>query len=158
MDMMQLMHDQTEAYRRHADELVRYATIIAGPADAADIVADVFAEVIASQTWASVVNQRAYLYRAVFNRACGHHRSTDRRHRREATVAVVDRWAPPDPSVDAHRALGHLPPKQRAVVFFTYWADMDPQHIADLLDVSEGTVRKQLTRARATLRKVLDER
>jgi len=155
--MMQLMHDQAEAYRRHVDELVRYATVLAGPADAADIVADVFADVIASRNWSAVVNQRAYLYRAVFNRACGHHRSADRRQRRETTVMVADRWAPPDPSVDAHRALGRLPPQQRAVVFFTYWADLAPHQIAELLDVGEGTVRKQLARARTTLRRIFDE-
>jgi DNA-directed RNA polymerase specialized sigma24 family protein len=42
-------------------------------------------------------------------------------------------------------------------VFLTYWADQTPADIAEVLDVSEGTVRKQLARARARLREVLDD-
>lgn len=39
--------------------------------------------------------------------------------------------------------------------FLTYWEDLTPSQIADLLDVGEGSVRKQLARARETLRSVL---
>ena len=35
-------------------------------------------------------------------------------------------------------------------MYFTYWDDLLPSQIAELLDVSEGTVRKQLARARIT--------
>lgn len=155
MVMMPMVDDLAATYRRYADELVRYATVLAGPADAPDIVAEVFTEVMASRSWHTVDNQRAYLYRAVLNRSTSLHRSTDRRERREAKVADRDRWAPPDPSLDAQRVLAHLPAQQRAVVFFTYWADLAPQQIAELVGISEGSVRKQLARARATLRRVI---
>lgn len=153
--MMPIVDDLATTYRRHADELVKYATVLAGPADAADIVAEVFTAAIASRSWHSVDNQRAYLYRAVLNRSVSLHRSTERRGRREVRVAEPERWAPPDPSVDAQRVLAHLPAQQRAVVFLTYWADLTPLQIAELLDIGEGSVRKQLARARATLREVL---
>ena len=52
-------------------------------------------------------------------------------------------------------ALAQLSPQQRAVVYFTYWDDLLPSQIAELLDVSEGTVRKQLARARDHLRRIL---
>lgn len=155
MGMMPLVDDLDATYRRHADELVRYATVLVGPADAADVVAEVFAEAVASTSWHTVDNQRAYLYRAVLNRSTSLHRSGERRKRRESRVAGPDRWAAPDPSVDAQRVLAQLPAQQRAVVFFTYWADLTPPQIAELLDIGEGTVRKQLARARATLRRVL---
>ncbi len=48
-----------------------------------------------------------------------------------------------------------LSPQQRAVVFLTYWEDLEARSVADLLGVSEGTVRKQLGRARIRLREVL---
>lgn len=59
-------------------------------------------------------------------------------------------------SIDAHRALAALSEQQRAVVYLTYWDDQTPAQIAELLDVAEGTVRKQLARARDHLRRILD--
>ena len=56
-------------WRTHADELVRFATVLVGPSDAPDIVTDVF---MRSQTvlgLATITNARAYLFRAVTNRA-----------------------------------------------------------------------------------------
>lgn len=156
--MMPLVEDLAATYRRHADELVRYATVLTGPADAPDIVAEVFADAVASRGWSTVQNQRAYLYRAVLNRALSLQRSTDRRQRREVRTAGREVSTAPDPSVDAQRVLGHLPAQQRAVVFFTYWADLAPHQISELLGIGEGSVRKQLARARATLRRALDER
>ena len=59
--------------------------------------------------------------------------------------------------MDAQRALAGLSPQQRAVVYLTYWDDLTPAQVAALLGVSEGSVRKQLARAREQLRRVLDE-
>jgi len=58
-----------------------------------------------------------------------------------------------EPEVAA--AVARLSPQQRAVVFLTYWDDLDAATVANLLGVSEGTVRKQLGRARNKLREVL---
>jgi RNA polymerase sigma-70 factor (ECF subfamily) len=158
--MMQVMtasdRSNAEVYREHAVELVRYATVLVGPDDAADVVADAVLGAFASRTWPTVANRRAYLYRAVYHRALDLRRGAARRHRREAVTASSDSVVGAEPSLDAQRALAHLPAQQRAVVFLTYWADLAPAQAAELLDVSEGTVRKQLARARTTLRRVLD--
>ena len=61
-------------------------------------------------------------------------------------VEVVDAWA----------ALAVLSVQQRTAVFLTYWCGLTPGEVARVLDTSEGTVRKQLARARARLREVLD--
>ncbi|MGI8516877.1 MAG: RNA polymerase sigma factor [Acidimicrobiia bacterium] len=53
------------------------------------------------------------------------------------------------------RAVSALSTQQRAVVFLTYWDDLDVEAVAELLGVTAGTVRKQLARARAHLREVL---
>jgi RNA polymerase sigma-70 factor (ECF subfamily) len=150
--------DDVETYRRHAAELVRYATVLVGPDDAPDVVADAVVAAFASRSWRDVDNRRAYLYRAVLTRSASHHRaSRRRRHREERAAALVP--APPDeapPAIDAHRALAALSEQQRAVVYLTYWEDLAPGQIADLLGISDGTVRKQLARARDHLRRILD--
>jgi RNA polymerase sigma factor (sigma-70 family) len=154
--MMTVVDDDVAIYRRHADELIRYATALVGPHDAADVVTDGVLAAFASSGWSTVMNPRAYLYRAVYSRAMSIRRSDARRVRREAAVALPDRVEPSPSSIDAHRALAKLSPQQRAVVYFTYWDDLLPSQIAELMDVSEGTVRKQLARGRDHLRRILD--
>ncbi len=132
--------DDVETYRRHAGELIRYATVLVGPDDATDVVADAVLAAFATPNWRDVANRRAYLYRAVLNASASHHRSTMRRRRRESAVILLAPTATeqPAPAVDAHRALGQLSEQQRAVVFLTYWEDQSPAQIADLLGVAEG--------------------
>ena len=38
----------------------------------------------------------------------------------------------------------------------TYWDDLDPGSIAGLLDISEGSVKRHLARARSHLKEALD--
>jgi RNA polymerase sigma factor (sigma-70 family) len=92
----------------------------------------------------------------VYTAAMSTKRSDVRRLRRERTVATNDVAAAHESSADAQRALQQLSPQQRAVVYLTYWDDLTPTQIAELLDVGEGTVRKQLARAREHLRRILD--
>jgi RNA polymerase sigma-70 factor (ECF subfamily) len=155
--MMSTMDDHAAVYQRHATELIRYATVLVGPDDAPDVVIDGVMTAFRSASWPTVVNQRAYLYRAVLNRALSERRSHGRRQAREALVAGRESAAERGSSVDALRALAGLSAQQRAVVYLTYWDDLTPAQVADLLGVGEGTVRKQLARAREQLRKVLDD-
>ncbi|MEZ5410241.1 MAG: sigma-70 family RNA polymerase sigma factor [Acidimicrobiales bacterium] len=60
-----------------------------------------------------------------------------------------------DISPEVAATVAALSPQQRAVIFLTYWEDLDVRAVADLLDVSEGTVRRHLARARSKLREVL---
>jgi DNA-directed RNA polymerase specialized sigma24 family protein len=48
-----------------------------------------------------------------------------------------------------------LSAQQRAIAYLTYWEDLAPQVIANLLNISEGSVKRQLARARSNLRKAL---
>lgn len=155
--MMTAVDDASEVYRLHADELVRYATALVGPTDAPDVVVDAVLSAVGSPGWSAVGNQRAYLYRAVLNTCASLRRRDARRSVREARAgAVADPGASPDDaSLDARRALAGLSPQQRAVVYLTYWDDLAPAQVAALLGVSEGSVRKQLARAREHLRRVL---
>lgn len=147
--------DDAALYRAHAVELTRYATVLVGPDDAPDVVVDGVLAAFRSPGWGQVDNRRAYLYRAVHTRALSMRRSDARRVRREVVTAVPEIAVVQEPSIDAHRALAQLSAQQRAVVYLTYWDDLTPAQIADLLDVGEGTVRKQLARARDQLRRIL---
>jgi DNA-directed RNA polymerase specialized sigma24 family protein len=40
-------------------------------------------------------------------------------------------------------------------VYLTYWEDLDPSRISELLGISDGAVRRHLARARRHLRKTL---
>ncbi len=51
--------------------------------------------------------------------------------------------------------LAELSEQQRIVVFLAYWMDLTA---AEMLEVSEGAVRKQLARGRDRLRGLLDDR
>ena len=150
-----------EAYRAHADELVRYATAMVGPEHAGDVVTDAFLTVFDDDR--DVEHLRAYLFRAVYHRCVDLGRSRDRRRAREERDAHERlRLAPPPGvvesqiAIDARRALSVLTDQQRAAVFLTYWCDLPPGEVADLLGVRSGTVKKQLSRARSKLKEVLD--
>jgi RNA polymerase sigma-70 factor (sigma-E family) len=54
-------------------------------------------------------------------------------------------------------ALGHLSPRDRAIIVLRYWEDHSVQTVAELLDLSPGVVKTQSMRALATLRDLLGE-
>lgn len=145
-----------DAFDKWGDDLVRYATVLVGPDDAGDVVHQAFVNVLASDRWDSVRDGRAYLFRATLNAAGSMRRSDSRRVAREwrthaEAVSHLELLA--DPAVIA--AVRRLSVQQRAVIYLAYWEDMTPAMIGRVLDVGEGTVRKQLSRARRTLREVL---
>ena len=45
--------------------------------------------------------------------------------------------------------------QQRAVTYLTYWHDLSVAQVAETLGVRDGTVRRQLARARSRLRGAL---
>ena len=54
-------------------------------------------------------------------------------------------------------ALGHLSPRDRAIIVLRYWEDHSVQTVAELLGLSPGVVKMQSMRALATLRVFLGE-
>lgn len=148
-----------ECYEKNAEALVRFAASIVGPASADDVVSAAVLSVLNRQSSREVVVLQSYLYRAVANAGAKHWRSTDRRGRREQAFARPDYVEDPShsrPDDTIRVALGGLSPQQRSVIHLTYWEDLTPKAIADRLGVSDGSVRRQLARARHKLREVLD--
>ncbi len=146
-----------EIYRKHADDLVRFATGLVGPFDAQDVVTDACLRAFSASAWHGVINHRAYLYRSVLNQARSHHRSTLRRRLRELKTATSDETAPIEVDVDVLTAVNKLSVQQRASVVLTYWEDLTPAEVATRLGISEGAVKRHLARARARLKELLDE-
>ena len=144
-----------EVYTTYGRALVAFATGLVGPTDAQDVVSNALMRVMSSPVWVEAVNQRALLYRGVVYEARSWRRAAARRRRRDLHAVGPAAAYPPEPQPEVWSAIGRLSPQQRAVVFLTYWEDLDPAGVAELLAVSEGTVRKQLARARERLRKVL---
>lgn len=148
----------TAVYEAHAAELVRFATGLVGVDDAPDVVAEAFLRVTRSPVWTEARDRRVLWLRAVVFESRSMVRSSVRRRERERRVAVPA-MAESDDRQGNDRviadALDQLPVQQRAVVVLTYWMDMTPASIAELLEVSEGSIRKQLARARSRMKEAL---
>ena len=153
---MERLSDE-EIYRKHSDDLVKFATGLVGPADAADVVADAVARVLGNPRWRDARDGRAYLFGSVLNEARMHHRSTMRRRAREARAAPREGLVDAEVRPDVLAAIARLSLRQRAVVVLTYWQDLHERETAALLGISVGSVRRHLARAHDRLRGVIDD-
>lgn len=62
------------------------------------------------------------------------------------------------PDLDLNRAFDTLSPEERLTITLYYYEGYDTREIAQLTEVSEGTVRSRLSRGRASLRSLLQEK
>lgn len=154
--IIELGHVHEDLYDRFGDDLMRFATGLVGPSDAADVVSDAMLRFWRSRRLVDADNPRALLYRGVLAAARSWQRSMFRRRRRETQTA--ERLVSYDPEIrpDVVEAVLRLSPRQRACVFLTYWDDLADHQIGELLGISPGTVKRHLHRARQTLKEVLD--
>ncbi|MCU1401599.1 MAG: putative polymerase subfamily sigma factor [Acidimicrobiales bacterium] len=146
-----------EMYDKYADELIRYATVVAGPSSAEDVFSSAFARCVERVDWSEVRDPRGYLYRAVLNEARGQRRAAQRRLRRDAMDAAGRRDEDSTTFVrsEVFEAMHRLAARERAVIFLTYWGDLTVGEIAHRLDTSERTVARDLAKARRLLEELL---
>lgn len=62
------------------------------------------------------------------------------------------------PDMDLNLAFDRLSPEERLAITLYYYEGYDTREIAKLTEVSEGTVRSRLSRGRASLRAMLQEK
>ena len=151
-------------FDEHYDGLCRLAFVIMGDAHMAEeIVMEALLKTFTG--WGRIRDRSqtpAYLKRSVIN-LC---RSRIRRKGIEARVNEqthhTERLKPPEWDPDRHEtarelwdAVRELPPRQRACIILHYEQGLPDSEIAEILDVSAGTVRAQLSRARAKLQTAL---
>lgn len=128
------------------------------PAEAEDIVQDVFVRTGDRIATLSPSEVLPYLRRSAINAWKNElrHRSVER----AAAPKLVAGQAMTDAaSIDERDAMWteivRLPPRQRACVVLRFYEDLPDPEIAELLGCRVGTVRSQVTRALAKLRKVV---
>jgi RNA polymerase sigma-70 factor (sigma-E family) len=150
--------DDLETFvRTRAAALLRYGYVLTGnPHDAADLTQEALARV--SVSWrriAARVHPEAYV-RTTMARL---HVSRWRRLRREWLVDRLPErgyaeagMARIDSDTGLWRALGTLPPRQRAVLVLRYYEQRSDEEIAATLGIARATVRSQAARALDKLR------
>lgn len=161
--------DVAACYEEHSAALTHFAASQVGPSDADDVLSSALLSVLqrCRQEATKIDDVRAYLYRAVANASAKHWRSADRRNARNQAFHLASQptisassGGPSQGDEDLNvapmlEAMAGLTVQQRAVVHLTYWEDLTPAMIGDCLDISEGTVRSHLARARAKLREAI---
>ena len=142
-----------DIWSRHSDELIRYATVLVGPASAEDLVSTVVLRVLQRRALSDLENPRPYLFKGVLNEA----RTLARRNSHHVS-STEDSVPPPEVNPELLAAIRRLPHRQRAAVYLTYWRDLPTAETAQLMGCGVGTVKRYLHLARSHLREVLDER
>ena len=149
-------------YVEHSAALMRFAVGLVGPDDAHDLVATAIAKCLSSRgDWRELDDPAGYLYRSVFREGSSFFRRADVRKRafrslERSSATTEDSPARIDNEDLVRSALDGLSTRQRAVCVLTYWEDMSVVGIAQLLEISHGSVKKHLARAHAKLREELD--
>lgn len=144
-----------ELWCKHAADMLRFAALLVGPSDADDIATEAFLGACRSAVGPSVRDRRSYLLGAVAKRALSFRRGRERRWRRDLAAVGPAATYNVDEFADVRHAVALLSVVQRSVIYFTFWEDLPERAIAELLGVSPGTVHRNLSRAKALLRKAL---
>ena len=138
-----------QIYRKHRDDLIRYATSLVGPDKAEDVLSTIILRILRRRSLADLDDPRPYLFKAVLNES----RSVMRFRR---TVELTDPGTVvAEPDLDVLDAVLRLPVRQRAAIYLVYWADMSVADAARHMGVGSGTVKKYLHSARNSLKGVL---
>jgi RNA polymerase sigma-70 factor (ECF subfamily) len=148
---------------QHIPRLRRYAwALVRDGARADDLVQDTLVRAIAKEhLWQPGTNLAGWLFTLM------HHQNvnTVRRALREGTTVDVERClelaATTDPEAscklrELDRALASLPDQQRQVLLLVGLEGLPYEDAASILGIPVGTVRSRLSRARDSLRRLMD--
>ena len=148
-------------FERESNALVLYARQWLDPSAAEDAVQDVFVNLMLQSQPPEHV--KAWLYRAVRNRALKRLRSESRRSDREARVATeASGWFEPRPgnaldAREAEQALRRLPADEREIVTLRLWGGLTLEAIATVLSCSVATVFRRYQAGIEGVRNQLEE-
>ncbi|HEY0522640.1 MAG TPA: sigma-70 family RNA polymerase sigma factor [Stellaceae bacterium] len=156
-DFGRLLETEIPRLRRYARALTRDA------ARADDLVQETLCRALRkAHLWEPGSNLRAWLFTLLHNQ----HVNDVRKVVREGLSTPVEEVAPllSMPATqsmklemrDLDRAIGQLPDEQRQVVLLIGLEGLRYEQVAEILDVPVGTVRSRLSRARETLRRLMD--
>ncbi|MGH8944835.1 MAG: RNA polymerase sigma factor [Acidimicrobiia bacterium] len=139
-------------WRKHHDEIVRYATVLVGPAHAEDLLSAVVVRILGNQGSLTDLDEpRSYLFRSVLNESRNYRRGLRK------PPLIRDQVEPRELRPEVLEAVGRLPRRQRAAVYLTYWKDLSVADAASLMGCRPGTVKRYLFLARQSLKEVLSD-
>lgn len=154
-----------ELYRRHRDYARRVAIAVAGPAEADDVTADAFADVLVAifERGNEVHNFRAYLSAAIRNTHLARTRHGARVQAASDRPWVFDESDDPDlvelvEPGHAVEALASLPEKWRELLWRVEVEGRSTSELAELMDMSPTAVSSMSHRARLALRRAFLDR
>ena len=166
MDRARVSRDEAvaELFDQHFAPLCRLAYVILGDAALAEeIVMDALLKTFSG--WGRLRDTDradAYLRRAVVNLCRSKIRRKMIEARVNATIHHRDERKAPDWDPERHETsrlvwqrVTELPERQRACVVLRYYEDLPEAEIADIMECSVGTVKSQLSKARAKLEGIL---
>lgn len=141
-----------ERYGRFRDGV---ATITGDYESARDVVQEAFARALRKRrSYRGEGSLEAWLWRIALRTAREHAR---RLSGVSMNGTIESALVEPDRDPVLADALRSLPPKRRLIVFLRYFADLSYAQIAEICEVSEGTVGATLAQARAALEEQLRE-
>jgi RNA polymerase sigma-70 factor (sigma-E family) len=148
-------------FNAHHRNAVRLAYLLTSDAaQAEDIVAEAFTKVYVRWSKGEIRDVGAYLRRAVANEANSklrrrylERRHADRLRGDDRGVIAVDDGAADRDAV--WQAIQRLPHRQRQAVVLRYYEDLSEAETAELLGVSVGTVKSQVSRGLRRLEQLL---
>ena len=153
-----------QLYRSHYYSIFRYCSHrLFERAKAEDVTSEVFLKVIENINGfrGNEKQFRCWLYRIATNAVNNHLRKTARRNRllkfacEHSNSQDADCEEPTDKLTLLREAVFTLKPRYQTIITLRFFENMKLTEIAEVLGSSPGTVRSQLTRALAKLRKVL---
>ncbi|MHC4483295.1 MAG: RNA polymerase sigma factor [Planctomycetota bacterium] len=153
-----------QLYRSHYDAVFRYCVHRLFERQLAeDVTSEVFLKVIENINGfkGNEKQFRCWLYRIATNTVNNHLRKTARRNRllkfarEHSNSQDADCVVPTDKLTLLREAVFTLKPRYQTIITLRFFENMKLTEIAEVLGSSPGTVRSQLTRALAKLRKVL---
>ncbi len=154
---------QRELYAQTSERVYNLLLRMTGNAeDAFDLAQDTYLKAFAQiGQFDGRARLATWLYRIAVNEALQFLRRTRREQARRAGLAIrpgsqggADQVAD---RLDVADALDALPPGDRAVLLLRYQHGLDYRALAETLDCSEGTVASRLNRARARIRRILQQ-
>jgi len=151
MDFAQI----TDIIKRQQDRLYRTALVfMKNKADAQDVLQDAFIKLVEkSPIFESEAHETAWLLRVAINLCKSRLRSVWWRRR---VPLMQDYPVKDDMAGDVVQAVLALPEKQRVVIALFYYHGYTTREIAEITERKEGTVRKDMTRARQALKYYLE--
>ena len=153
------MHNIEAAYKKYSKMIYQVSfSYMKNPADAEDIIADVFVKLIAAKKeFQSEEHEKAWILRAAIN-LC-----KDRlKHWRRKCVNIDERENLQgktnlfEPN-EILKSVMELPEKYKSVVYLHYYEGYTAEEIAKILKKPQSSIRVHLHKARKLLKEVLSE-